>query len=276
MKNFILVLALFLSSLSFAQITHNVDGKDTQLTEEITGKASLFYAVIDGTHRYFIKKDGQITELTNTKDENGKYQQEYKEILNIITADKAQDASNIKLTLGDLASFTDNYNVAADINYKMQKERPVTKARLGVFMGMSNNPFVSNPENIFVPTFGIEGEVYDEKRSRHSIVLQLKQSLKSSDFDYTSTQASFNYRFRIINKEKFTLYPQIKFATFTYTKSGAESATNFDGPVIFGIGSDIKLGKGYLTLSYDEIAALFLDNQGNFPMDFRLGYKFNL
>ena len=268
MKNFILVLTFFLSSISFAQITYNVDGVDTQLTEEITGKATLFYAVIDGTHRYFIKKDGQMTELTNTKDGNGKYQEEYKEILSILTADKAQDITNVKLTIGSLATFTDNYNLAADMKYKMQKERPITKARLGAFMGMSNNPFIGNPDNIFVPTFGIEGEVFDEKRTRHSLVLQLKQSLKTSDFDYTSTQASFNYRFRIINKAKFAFYPQIKFATFTYAKSGSESGSNFDGPIIFGIGADIKLGNGYLTLAYDEIAAVFIENQGNFSNGF--------
>lgn len=276
MKRIILVFALFLSSISYAQITYNIDGNDTQLTEEIKGKASLYYVVIDETYRYFIQKDAKITELTNTKDGNGKYQQEYKEILSILTADKAQDISNVKLTLGSLATFTDQYNVAADLNYKMQKERPITKIRVGGFMGITNNPFVTNLNNTFVPSFGLEAEVYDEKRSRHALAFQLKHSLKGSDFDYTSTQVAFNYRFKIINKDKFAFYPQIKFATFTYAKSAIESGTNFDGPIILGVGSDIKLGNGFLTFAYEEIVALFVDNQGNFPMDFRLGYKFNL
>jgi hypothetical protein len=259
------------------------------LIEEITGKASLYYNITDGEYRYFIKKDDALTALTNTKDENGKYQEEYKEILSILTADAGMDISKVNLTLGSLKTYVDNYNKASDINYRLQSERPVTKARLGVFAGISNNPFIDNPDNTFVPVFGAEAEVYDEKRSRHSLGLAFKQSLEADDFNYTSSQFGLFYRFRIINKEAFSIYPQATLATYTFSKSertttdagitttSKSSGAALDAPIILGIGADIKLGNGYITFSANELFALVeFENQGNFPLDLRLGYKFNL
>jgi len=285
----ILVFTLFLSISSFAQMTHTIDGKSYELTEEITGKASLFYVVVEGEYRYFIKKDDSVTELTNTKDENGKYQSEYKEILSILTADAAMDISKVNLTLASLRTYVDQYNKASDIDYKLQAERPVTKARLGGFAGMSNNPFVKNPNNTMVPVFGAEVEVYDEKRSRHSLGVAFKQSLEADDFKYSSSQFGLFYRFRILNKESFSIYPQATLATYTFSKSetsttvgnvttvSKDSGSALDAPIILGIGADIKLGNGYITLSANELVALInFDNQGNTPLDLRLGYKFNL
>jgi len=284
-----LVFTLFLSITSFAQMTHTIDGKSYELTEEITGKATLYYVITEGEYRYFIKKDDSLTELTNTKNENGKYQGEYKEILSILTADAGMDISKVKLTLGSLRTYIDNYNKASDIDYRLQAERPETKARLGVFGGMSNNPFVRNQNNTFVPVFGAEAEVYDAKRSRHSLGVLFKQSLEADDFKYSSSQFGLFYRFRVINKESFSIYPQATFATYTFSKSettttvaGTTTVTKnsgavLDAPIILGLGADIKLGNGYITLSANELVALInFDNQGNTPLDLRLGYKFNL
>jgi len=284
-----LIFTLFLSISSFAQMTHTIDGKSYELTEEITGKASLFYVIADGEYRYFIKKDDSLTELTNTKDENGKYQEEYKEILSILTVDAGMDISKVNLTLGSLRTYIDNYNKASDIDYRLQAERPITKARLGGFAGMSNNPFVKNPNNTNVPIFGAEIEIYDEKRSRHSLGVIFKQSLEADDFKYSSSQFGFFYRFRVINKQSFSIYPQATFATYTFSKSETtttvggtttvtkNSGSALDAPIILGLGADIKLGNGYITLSANELFALInFDNQGNTPLDLRLGYKFNL
>jgi hypothetical protein len=53
--------------------------------------------------------------------------------------------------------------------------------------------------------------------------------------------------------------------------------TSFDIPFIFGLGSDIKVGKNnYITIIYGELFAILLDNQGNFSTDIAVGYKFNL
>jgi len=227
--------------------------------------------------------------LTNTKGENGKYQSEYKEILSILTADAAMDISKVNLTLASLRTYVDQYNKASDIDYKLQAERPVTKARLGGFAGMSNNPFVKNPNNTMVPIFGAEVEVYDEKRSRHSLGLAFKQSLEADDFKYSSSQFGLFYRFRVLNKESFSIYPQATLATYTFsttettsttgnvTTVSKETGSGLDAPIMLGIGADIKLGNGYITLSANELIALIsFENQGNTPLDLRLGYKFNL
>lgn len=285
----IVLFALFVSFASYGQMTHTIDGKEYELTEDITGNLSLFHTVIDSEFRYFVKKEGEVTELTNTKDESGKYQREYKEILSILTADAEMDISKVNLTLDSLKSFVDQYNKASDIDYKMQAERPKAKARAGIFAGMTNNPFVKNPDNVFVPTFGAELEVYDEKRTRHSIALGFKQSLKADDFKYSSSQFGIHYRFRVLNKTSFSIYPQVTLATYTFsnyeyavtdgitTTVYKESGSALDAPLILGLGADIKLGNGYLTLSANELAALInFENQGNTPVDLRLGYKFNL
>jgi hypothetical protein len=290
MNKIIITLVFTLLSITcFAQMTHTIDGKSYELTEEITGKASLFYVISEGEYRYFIKKDNSLTELSNTKDENGKYQSEYKEILSILTADAGMDISKVNLTLGSLRTYIDNYNKASDIDYRLQAERPETKARLGIFGGVSNNPFVRNPNNTIVPIFGAEAEVYDAKRSRHSLGVLFKQSLKADDFKYSSSQFGLFYRFRVVNKESFSIYPQATFATYTFSKSETtttigttttltkSSGSALDAPIILGLGADIKLGNGYITVSANEIFALInFDNQGNTPVDLRLGYKFNL
>jgi len=287
-----LLLVLFFALLGYtsqAQIQHNIDGTEYDLTEEISGKLSLYYVVIDGEFRYFIKKNDGITELTNTKAENGKYQEEYKEVLSIETADAGLDISNLKFTLASLKTFADDYNKAKDLNYKMQANRPKPKARLGAFVGVSNNPFVRNPENEITPIFGADFELYDTNAPRHSMFLGFKQSLKSDEFKYSSSQVGLGYRFRIINKESFALYPQATLATYTFTSTevtvvdglttttSTDTGSTFDAPIIFAVGADIKLGNGYLTLSVNELLAVVnITNQGNFPMDVRVGYKFNL
>jgi len=56
-----------------------------------------------------------------------------------------------------------------------------------------------------------------------------------------------------------------------------QSSSNLEAPFIFGLGSDIKVFKnGYITLAYNNLFAIFIENQGNFPTDFALGFKFNL
>jgi len=113
--------------------------------------------------------------------------------------------------------------------------------------------------------------------------------LEADDFKYSSSQFGLFYRFRVINKESFSIYPQATLANYTFSKSEAtnvvdgstittkNSVSNFDAPIILGLGADIKLGNGYITLSANELIALIkFENQGNTPLDLRLGYKFNL
>ena len=87
------------------------------------------------------------------------------------------------------------------------------------------------------------------------------------------------------------MYAQVKFASYTnssdivnYTdETSGELVTEkissgaFDTPFVLGIGADFRLfNDHFLTLSYGEIVSIFLNNNDNFPLDLRLGYKFKL
>ena len=127
---------------------------------------------------------------------------------------------------------------------------------------------------------------------RHTGVFSIKYALDNNDFKYRDTQLALSYRFRFINKAAFNIYANIKFATYTFYKSTLTyedpdnpevsisreiTDSGFTAPFIFGIGSDIKITRnGFITLAYHEIFALFIDSYDNFPIDFAIGYKFNL
>ena len=54
------------------------------------------------------------------------------------------------------------------------------------------------------------------------------------------------------------------------------SGGNIQAPILLGLGADIKLGNGFLTFGYNDLIGLTIDDNGEFPVDFTLGYKFNL
>ena len=55
-----------------------------------------------------------------------------------------------------------------------------------------------------------------------------------------------------------------------------ESGSDFSAPITFGLGADYKVGNGYITFNYNDIVGLSVDSNGEFPIDFTFGYKFNL
>lgn len=291
MKKFILLLVfLTFTTWTFAQQTYTVGNETLALKTETEGTLDLLWNTINEQYRYFIKtKDGKITELNNTKDTDNKYQEEYKSVLEDLTS---MNASKVKLTTYSLKSFIDKYNGSIDSNYVSSEPKSKVKLRLGVFGGVTNSPFNKNPNNQKTALFGTELEaVSDNLASRHAGFLNVRHTTDNDDFKYSATQVALGYRFRFISKANFNIYAQTKFATFTSSKitstiadpsdSNAfitieDTSTAFDVPFIFGLGADIKLGKGYLTLVYDSIIAAALDSQDNFPVDFAVGYKFNL
>ena len=291
MKQILSLFVIFLISIAvIAQESYSINGETLQLKTEIDGKLDLLWTVDKQHYRYFIRtEDGKIQELLNTKGEDNHYQEEYKSLLNSITGNSAE---KVNLTVPSLKEFIDSYNISADSSYQTQNERIKLATRLGGFVGMTNSPFIDNPENSIVPYFGAELEFFSEnKLPRHAGFFSLRHQLASDDFDYSATQLAIGYRFRFLNKEKINIYGNLKAITYTFS-SGTfiveasdspgtyytveDSGSTFKAPFIFGLGADIKLGKGYLTVIYQEIAALFLDLQGNFPVDFSVGYKFNL
>ncbi|WP_439151313.1 hypothetical protein [Winogradskyella sp.] len=284
----ILFIAIFGLSLQFSisQETYTIEDEKLELKTEVEGKLDLLWGIIDGSYRYFIRTDnGTITELKNSKDSNKNFLEEYKSTLSNLTG--GMPADKVKLTLYSLRVYLDNYNASQDSNYTSVSTKSKVGLRLGFSGGLTNNPFVGNPDNVKTLLIGGELEVFEANNlPRHSGFFQARHAFDSDDFPYSTTEFSIGYRFRVINKSAFSLYAQVKLATLNLSNITLIDEddmeiklddTSFDVPFIFGIGSDIKVNdNGYITIIYGELFAAFLDNQGNFSTDIAIGYKFNL
>jgi hypothetical protein len=271
---------------SFSQNTYRINGEQLELITEVDGKLDLLWNTFNGEYRYFARTEtGKLIELKNTKGSDNKYQEEYKTVLSDLT--NGLPTEKLKLTVYDLKKYIDNYNTSVDSSYiSVQKESKV-KFRLGFSGGVTNNPFVGNPENIITPLIGAELEAFEETNlPRHSGFLQARHAFESDEFQFSTTEFSLGYRYRFINISAFSIYGQVKVATLNFTNAIVTGSNNteqdinetaFDLPLIFGVGSDIKVGENsFITIIYGELFAAFLDNQGNFPTDISVGYKFNL
>ena len=276
-KLLFLICFVAFSFLAIAQKTYTINDETLNLKTEVEGSLDLLWNTIDGQFRYFIKdENGTIKELLNTKNLEGKYQEQYKVVLNSLT-NGSVSINKTDLILPHLKEFVEKYNASQDENYTVSAKAKI-KTRLGGFGGLTNHPFVENPGNKLTPFFGLEFEVFETNNMpRHAGFLSLRHAIKQKDIDYTATQIAIGYRYRFINKPRFNIYGNIKFASLTFAKTVNDSNTAFDAPLIFGLGSDIAIGQNsFITLAYNELFAIFIDNQGNFPIDFAVGYKINL
>lgn len=287
---FLLLFALFCFSTS-AQKPYTINGETYELKTEVSGTIDLLWNIIDGKYRYFIKKDGTITELVNTKGNTKKFQDEYKATLNNLTEESELNTDKVNLTLYSLRNFINKYNASVDPNYISVSKETVIKTRLLVFGGISNSPFISNPDNIKNPLFGAEIEIFEGNiLPRHALFFELKHVLDNDKFKYSTTQLALGYRYRFINTEAFNLYANIVFGTYNFSKititylnemdeTAAKEITDnaFTAPFNFGIGADFRVSpNSFITLTYNELFALFLENKGNFSTNIALGYKFDL
>lgn len=289
--SFALVSLFLIVTKTNAQDQYTVDGKQYSLFTEIEGPLTLLWNTIDSEYRYFSKKGDAILELTNTK-VDGKFQEEYKETLRLQTSDADINVDKLSLTRPSLSSFFVLYNKAKDPNFKHETSSIEIKTRLGVFGGVTNNIFSDNPTNAIAPVAGIDFEIVDNvKLRRHSVVLRFKQTFENSDTKSSSSQVSLNYRLKLIKTPKFDAFINTKFVAYTYsnrefdvpdpdnapvTTVVKESGGNFNAPAAFGIGADYAVGNGYITFSYNDIVAIGVTSNGEFPTDFTLGYKLNL
>ena len=285
----IMALFLFANTLN-AQQQYTVDGKEYTLNTEIEGPLTLLWNVIDGEYRYFSKKGNTIEELKNTK-VNGKYQEEFKDVLRNQTSDASIELAKVKFTRPGLSKFFVSYNKANDPNFSHDDSSVKLQFRLGAFAGISNNVYSNNPENDLAPVGGLDFEVVDEvKLKRHGVVIRFRQAFEHGDTK-SSSQLSMNYRFKFVKSPKLDVFINTKFVAWTYSKRelvvvNTETSTttivdksggNFNAPAAFGLGADYALGNGYITFQYNDIVALGVSSQDdNFPVDFTLGYKFNL
>ena len=290
MKHLILLLSLCFASLSIAQQSYTINNETLELNTEVDGTLDLLWNSFDGQFRYFVKDaNNKITELKNTKGTDNKYQNEYQATLTDLTG---MNASKTKFTLFSLKQFINKYNVSQDETYVSTEQKVKFKTRLGVFGGLTNNPFTSNPENESAVFFGTELElVQDKSQPKHAGFVNFRYTSKTDNFDYKAAQLALGYRFRFVNTNGFNIYAQTKFATLTKVDASfvienpenpgtfvtnEVSNTEFDAPLIFGLGADFKVGNGYITFIYDSLFAAFIENGDHFSTDFALGYKFNL
>lgn len=277
----------FLLCISTLQAQENftVKGENLQLKTEVEGQLDLLWNIIDGHYRYFVRtSDNTITELVNTRDENRQFKNEYKTTLEDLTG---VSANKVNLTLNDIKRYIDSYNLSQDSSYQTTIYNAKLQLLLGVFGGITNSPFINNPENVIAPQFGAELELLDANRiKRHALFMELRHVLKTNDFDYTTTELALGYRFRFINKRSFSLFGQTKFATLNFSKNTILAPndlpvdveeTVFNIPLTFGIGADIRLSdSSFLMIRYNELFAVLIENKGNFSTNLTLGYKFNL
>lgn len=286
MTRLLFILAVFLAQFSFSQQSYTINGETLSLYSEAEGKLSFLWNSFDGNYRYFIKKGDEIVELKNTK-ENKKYREEYKSVLQSYTG---SDVSKVRFTKADLSKEIDKYNVNNDASYVSEVKSVNLKTRIGAFAGITNYPYFINPDNTSLPQFGAELEIIDDvKLKRHSIAIQLRHILGNNDYDFSSTQASLNYRFKFVNSEDVAIFINTKIADFVHVSQDlsiadangeitniSASGSEFQAPFGIGIGADIPIGNGFLTVLYQDIFALNLNDNGEFPIDLVLGYKWNL
>src|SRR5690606_2017187 len=293
MKSLLSIFALFFfffSATIQAQQEYTVDGQTYTLNTEVEGALTLLWNTVNGEYRYFSKKGNEIVELKNTK-QNGTYQEEFKGILKQQTSDAVVSTEKVKLTLPSLHAFFAAYNKKKDPNFNETEKSIDLQFRLGAFTGLSNSVYTLNPTNALQAVAGIDLELVDDvKLKRHSMVFRFKQTFESSYHKYSASQFSLNYRFKFVKTPKFDAFLNCKFASFTNTKREiivpggptdggvieSVSGSDFNAPVTFGIGADYKVGNGYITFNYNDIVGLNVESNDEFPVDFTLGYKFNL
>lgn len=284
-RKFLTVALLLVSTNLIAQEIFIIKGDTLQLHREVKGPLSLYWNLQGTTYRYFVQKKNTIRELTNSDGE-------YKRQLTELTEDANIGTNDVKFVLYSLKYFTNRYNALVQEDYVYNTSTPNIRHRLGLFTGLSNNKYTTNPKNIVAPVLGLELEFFDPNLApRHSAFLQLRQSFKRNEYRYSSTQLSVNYRFKTLYFSGFDLHIDTELATLIYSEDKVD-ITNNDGEIIaieddrgfsfaapfsFGIGADIKVTDiSYITLSYNDIVSLVLDGNGSFPLDFTVGYKFNL
>lgn len=286
----LLVFFFLISASSFAQEIFIIEGDTLELKREVNGDLSLYYSQDrDSSIRYFVQKGGRMSELTN-EIVNGvpRFQSQLKEF----TSDARISTSEVEFSLPGLRDFTMNYNTSVQDTGLDESVADGIQTRLGFFTGFSNRIYVDNPDNTVVPIIGVEFEVYDPAFApRHSAFLHLRHSFERDEFSYSATEFSVNYRLKLLQLSNVNIHIDTELLTLFYTQeeietigdSGQitdiqkESGFSLEAPFSFGIGADIRItDHSFITVSYNDVVSLFLDSNGNFPVDISIGYKYNL
>lgn len=288
-----MVVFLLFTTHLFAQKTYTVEGNTIELNTEVEGPLTLLWNTTDEKYRYFVMKGESITELKNTKIDKD-YQEEYKQELQKLTSDSPLGVDKLKFTKASLSDFVNDYNKSNDPSYVVEGNNIKLKTRLGAFVGISNAVYSANPTNEMLPTMGVDFEIVDNNLlKRHSLVVRYKQTFENSDYKYSASQFSLNYRFKFVKKTKLDVFANVKIASYNYINEPRydendmlvldenenmiiDTESSFTALLNFGVGADYALGNGYLTFMYNDFVSIVQGSNSEFPLDFSLGYKFNL
>ncbi len=294
MKHFILFFFLFHLISTTAQTTsYTIHHQSYELKTDVEGTISLLWTIIDKEYRYFAKKGDSITPLINTKIQ-GTFQEEYKTQLLKLTSGVPMDKDRIdrvRLTLSNLRRFFNIYNKKVDPAYIEKKSHSNLEYRLGFFGGITNSIFRTDLSNSLEykegirPQLIIDFELYDSKAlPSHGFAIQYRHTFFRGELGDNDHQFSINHRFKFIKTPMFQVYLNTKVVTYSifrtdflgpgFTDPSIITVTNLESPFIFGLGTDIKLKKGYLTLQYTDIYSFVIDSRNEFPVDISAGYRF--
>ncbi|RED45710.1 hypothetical protein [Seonamhaeicola aphaedonensis] len=289
MKKFILFSIFFMTYISIAtgqeQVTVNKESLYLKL--EAKGELDLLSLKTKDTIRLFVRdKNSNIQELLNTKKNDNSFNKEYKTVLTTLTKDSGMSMENVGYGRYSLKQFIKAYNSNGTRRYTYTDEKVLAQTRLGLFAGMTNHPFMENPNNNKTPFFSIELEVFEKKPlPMQSGFFSISHALKNDDYKFVSTVLAIGHRLRFVNKEKINIYTNLNLATYTFSKETievddqtiTEKNSAFRVPFSLGVGSDIKVSENsFVSLIYNELFAVFASNSNHFPVNFAAGYKFNL
>lgn len=288
---FFLFMFLLAGLNSSAQETFIIEGDTLQLQEEVSGPLSLYWQKRGQDYRYFVQKGDRLVELRNER-VSGEKKRRYQLQLEELTRDARIFTGDVKFVLYSLRHFVNQYNAMVQEDYVYNAATADVQQRVALMIGLSNNRYAANPDNVLIPVLGVEYELHDPNLApRHSAFLQLRHSFQRQDYNYSSTQLSLNYRFKFLYFSGFDVHLDTELATFYYSETELaitndagevirvedQSGFSFTAPLSFGVGADIKINKrGFITLGYNDFFSLVLDSNGSFPLDFSIGYRYNL
>lgn len=284
-----MLLFLLCASKMQAQGIFIIEGDTLQLKQEVRGNLSLFWDQREAGPRYFVQKSNRMLELKDSL-VNGGFQ--YRSVLERLTSDKAFSAAGVEFTMASMTEFVRRYNIRAQEDRLTENQESNFSASLGFYTGLTNSVYSENPNNVLAPLIGAEFEMRNpSKAPRHSAVVELEQTFKRDDYRYTATQLSVNYRFRFLELGRFQFYAEASLLRLLYALDEREivddtgevlairddSQFKLQAPLSLGLGVDLKVTQNsYITFKYNEFASATLDSNGSFPLDFTVGYKYNL
>lgn len=277
---FLLVLLIISFQMSFAQKdTLTVNGVEKILNYSVKGELSLLVDQQDEKETLYLKKADKVEKLTA---------ENYKSQLNNFTNDIYVDFDDTKFELSDIKSVVNKYNSI----FNSIDVTPPVSVRLGLLGGSSNY-------TAYLPTAvddqflmgGISLEFYnEEKLNRHSVIFQVRNNLDQGDIDLNILEFGLGYRFKIINKENFHFYFETEFLNLHKVEFDesrlpddldfiSETSSNYgiEPPLGLGFGMAYQVAKDlFLSLNYNNLYYIGLDDNGEFPVDVRFGIKYKL